>query len=379
MENFGVHSSGAHVSPIDSRDWTLASVGAPTAYPASRMIDMSWTKASMQGQIGCCVGCTGEEIVRRITYLITGSTDELSFRFVYAVAKCLEGTVGYENFMPVQDGTYPALVAQVIRKYGVPLATYCPNDVTLDHENFVYNRKLINIPSIAFTDALKRKSGADITVPVTEDGVKQAINYACDNKGGVMILRQIGNTYWTHNGASTWKKADLCPIQVPAEVSGGHEEFLKGYDYEPVTNRMRIYWLNHWSPAWCSTDGILGQSTDGGFGWEYFDVWANNIAEIRVCVAQVPVVPTFTYTFNNPMKLGSQGADVVALQHVLMLEGLFPTNQSFTGNFGNITQHAVNLFQLKYASEILTPIGLAAPTGQVGKMTLAKLNQLYSK
>jgi hypothetical protein len=379
---------GALPSPADARDWHLGAVGAPTTYPASRFIDMSFREASMQGQIGCCVGCTGEEVVRRIVYLMTGSTEELSFRFVYAMAKCLEGTIqknadgttsDYRQFSRTtgaNDGTFPALVAQVIRKYGVCLAKFCPNDVNLSADDFCYGRNINNIPAAALADALTRKSGHDFAVPITEDGIKQAINYAADNKGGVMILRRVGDTYWKKNGVSTWRKDQLLPIGLPASFTSGHEEFLTGYDYEPVTGRMRIYWLNHWSPAWCSEMGILGVSKDGGYGWEYFDVWVNAIVEIRVSVYDVPVVQSFKYHFTNTLKFGDQGADVVALQHVLKLENLFdyPT---FTGNFKDLTKAGVIALQEKYASEILTPAGLTKGTGNVGIYTLAWLNKHY--
>ncbi len=367
MENTELQlATGAHISPVDPRDWTLASVGAPTTYPTSRFLDTSWMVASMQGQIGCCVGCTGEEVVRQVIYLTTGkqcnpgTPDELSWRFVYALAKCLDG---------VQDeGTYPSLVASIIRKYGVPLAKFCPNDVTLDHETFVYGRNIQAIPAAAFTDALTRRSGADITVSLTLDSIKQAINYAADNKGGVMILRSVGNTYYTApDGTVTWDKTKILPIKVPAAITSGHEEFLIGYDYEPGTGRMRIYWLNHWSPAWA----------DNGRGWEYADVWLTNIKEIRVSVASIPIVPTFIYHFSKQMKKGDQGPDVVALQHVLTIEQCFPSSVGFTGNFGDITFAGVLALQQKYASEILAPLGLSHGTGLVGASTLAWLNKRY--
>lgn len=354
--------TGAHESPKDPRDWTLASVGAPTTYPTSRFLDTDWMTASMQGQIGCCVGCSGEEIVRRIVYLLTGTPpEELSWRFVYALAKCLDGVQ--------EQGTYPSLVAKIIRTYGVPLAKYCPNNINLDHETFVYGRNIQAIPKEAFTDALKRKAGADMTVPCTIDGIKQAINYAADNKGGVMILRQIGNTYWTDsNGNSTWDKNKILPLRVPAIFTSGHEEFLTGYDIEPVTNRMRIYWLNHWSPQWA----------DNGRGWEYADVWIPYVVEIRVSVAEIPVVDTFKYYFSKSLRRGDQGPDVVALQHILKIEQVFPVNQAFTGYFGDITFAGVVALQQKYASEILTPVGLSHGTGFVGASTLKWLNRKYN-
>ena len=137
---------GAVSSPIDNRDWTLASAGAPTTYPSSCFIDQTKMNVSMQSKIGCCVGCTFEEIARLVNMNITGQQEELSFRFVYAMCKALDGYT--------DQGTNPALAAKIVRKYGVPLAKYCPNDVTLDHESFVYQRNITNIPVEAFTDAL---------------------------------------------------------------------------------------------------------------------------------------------------------------------------------------------------------------------------------
>lgn len=367
---------GAIESPLDLRDWTLASVGAPTAYPVSRFIDMSWTTASMQGQIGCCVACTGEEVVRRIIYLLTGRTDELSFRFIYAVAKSLEGIVHpvygdftkYYRTAGADDGTYPALVAWIIRNIGVPLASLCPNDVTLSVDDFCFQRNIANISPVIFTDALTRKSGADFTVPITEDGIKQAINYAADNNGGVMILRYIGDTYWKDEfGNLTWDPARLLPIRVPTIITGGHEEFPTGYEYEEGTNRLKIHWLNHWSKNWCNN----------GSAWEYFDVWAPNVKEIRVSVASIPTVAGFKYNFTVPLQRGSQGPDVVALQHVLKLEGCFPADLAFTGNFQSITAAGVTQLQQKYAAEILTPQGLIHGTGYVGRGTLAWLQKHY--
>jgi len=352
--------TGAFDSPKDPRDWTLASAGAPTTYPDSCEIDQSWMNVSMQGKIGCCVGCTGEEVVRTIIYQLFGTQEELSFRFVYAVAKCLDG---------VQDeGTFPALVAKIIRKYGVPLAKYCPNDVSLDHETFVYNRNLANIPPEAFKDALTRRSGADFAVPVSADGIMQAITYAKANKGAVMILRRVGDTYWKDkNGNTSWRKEDLLPIRVPAVFSSGHEEYLYKYDKEPNTGRIRIYWLNHWSAQWA----------DNGRAWEYLDEWLPYIGEIRVVVAEVPVVDNFRYTFTKPIKKGDKGADVVALQHILKLEGCYPEGVAFTGYFVDKTFAGVVLLQEKYRSEILLPVGLIKGTGFVGASTRAWLNKHY--
>lgn len=356
---------GAIPSPVDPRDWTLASVGASTMYPVSCFIDQTMLTVSMQSKIGCCVGCTFEEIVR-VILIGQGYTQEeigeLSFRFVYALAKCLDEYAG--------EGTYPALVAKIIRKYGVPLAIYCPNDVSLSHEDFVYNRDIKKIPQVAFNDALKRRSGADFAIPVSLEGIKQAINYAKENKGGVAILRTIGDSYWKgKNGVNSWNKNDILPIRVPATFTGGHEEMLYGYDTDPSNGRMRIYWLNHWSKDWA----------DNGRGWEYADEWLKLIGEIRVVVPSVPIVIDFTYNFTKNLSKGMQGDDVVALQHCLKLEGVYPPDTPFTGFYGDKTFAGVKALQEKYKKEILTPVGLSTGTGNFGSSTRAFLNKKYNK
>lgn len=354
-------SFGGHESPKDERDWTLASAGAPVSYPDSCFIDQTMMNVSHQRKIGCCVGATFEEIMRLIEIQQGKTQEELSFRFVYAVCKALDGVA--------DEGTYPSLAAKVIRQYGVPLAKYCPNDTTLDHEDFVYKRNLANIPKEAFTDALTRRSGADLSVPVSLEGIKQAINYASKNKGGVAVLRRIGNSYWTDiNGNSTWDKNSILPIRVPSSFVGGHEEMLYGYDIEQGTGRTRIYWLNHWSKDWA----------DNGRGWEYADVWLPYVVELRCVVPSIPTVDNFKYKFTKPLVKGNKGADVVALQHCLKLEGCYPEGVAFTGYFGDKTFAAVKLFQEKYAKDILVPNNLTKGTGNVGTSTLKKLNQLYN-
>ena len=82
------------------------------------------------------------------------------------------------------------------------------------------------------------------------------------------------------------------------------------------------------------------------------------------------------HTFTITMQKGDSGDEVTALQTALMKEGLLDIPQP-TGYFWTLTFNAVVNFQEKYASEILTPLGLSQGTGKVADMTRAKLNQLY--
>lgn len=72
-------------------------------------------------------------------------------------------------------------------------------------------------------------------------------------------------------------------------------------------------------------------------------------------------------------------SEVRCLQEFLKNQGseIYPEGQ-ITGNFLSLTQAAVIRFQEKYASEILTPLGLPKGTGFVGNLTRIKINQLLN-
>jgi len=73
----------------------------------------------------------------------------------------------------------------------------------------------------------------------------------------------------------------------------------------------------------------------------------------------------------------SNNGDVRCLQEFLKNQGIDIYSEGLvTGNFGSLTKAAVIKFQAKYASEILTPIGLSQGTGYVGMQTRMKINQI---
>ena len=75
------------------------------------------------------------------------------------------------------------------------------------------------------------------------------------------------------------------------------------------------------------------------------------------------------------LKIGDASEDVKTLQQLLLDEGVYPDGL-ITGYFGSLTKQAVIRFQEKYASEILTPAGLANGTGFFGPGTRKKANEL---
>jgi len=91
------------------------------------------------------------------------------------------------------------------------------------------------------------------------------------------------------------------------------------------------------------------------------------------------------FTFTKNLKLGDTNSDVKILQQELNKLGFVVANygKGSLGNesnyFGLLTKLAVIKFQEKYASEILTPLGLKSGTGILGNLTRQKLNSLLTK
>ena len=128
---------------------------------------------------------------------------------------------------------------------------------------------------------------------------------------------------------------------------------------------------------------VTGMSNHPVIGNQFEPVEASSIVEFTeagkvlgtstVAVAdEVDCKPLITSFMSRSRKNNS--AEVVKLQ--TFLNAYQSANLPTTGYYGPMTTAAVSVFQQKYAAEVLTPLGIKAPTGGVYSMTQNKINQL---
>src|SRR3990167_4656354 len=150
MDPLEFSNLGAVPSPYDYRKVPAGAIASTLPLPLIYSYpDINKFPVWNQRKIGSCVGHALAKAMQIYWYRHTGKIVNFSARWLYAVAKCLDD---YEF-----EGTYPSLVAKIMKDYGCATEATCSNDSTLDHETYVYNRKLENIPQAAKDEAANYK------------------------------------------------------------------------------------------------------------------------------------------------------------------------------------------------------------------------------
>lgn len=85
----------------------------------------------------------------------------------------------------------------------------------------------------------------------------------------------------------------------------------------------------------------------------------------------------FCHTFNTDLYIGSTGADVLALNQILVSRDIIGENRLYVQPYDSTTAQAVSQFQEAFYSAVLAPSGLKSGNGRTGPATRAKLNDLY--
>lgn len=365
-QSFDNYQFGAVQSPRDYRDIGLADVLVPVALPDTFFVDTKNLPVWYQKKIGSCGGHAIGKYGQKLEEAETGKVIATSPRFMYALAKC------NDNYVP--EGTYLRILMKMAQQYGFATENTVPNDCDLTHEEYVYNRKIENIPKEAFEEAKQYKIKSYASVGLSLNEIKQAIYQA----KGCIILVRVGNPWWTDvNGNVTWNPTGLLPLRPPQVVTGGHFVYANGYKLRE-DGKTEIHFVNSWSAAWC----------EKGTGWFIFEDYSPFINEAMTIIdlpdnfieeaKKLPVPSEFKHLFIGTIKYGQENEEVRALQIALKIDGCFPQTKKETGFYGPTTQQAVKAFQTKYS--VASWLELKRVNGKtVGVKTIAKLNSLYHK
>lgn len=212
------YTTGALKNPIDNRDIQLASVQAPTNIPAKYITDISMLPVLDQKQLGACVGHSLATVMAYQNFIETGKYEYLSPRFIYGLAKLIDGYNG--------QGTMPRVAASVAVKTGCASDSIVKNDTSLTHEKYL----TFEVTDSVKKNAITYKSGGYAAVAPDVESIKQAI-YA-----NGMITMTIGCGTITSNEIK------------PGTTNGYHS--LAFYGYETKNDDTIFYYRNSWTKNW---------------------------------------------------------------------------------------------------------------------------------
>lgn len=230
------YSLGAIKNPKDLRDIQLTQVQQPVSIPFKFITDISFFPVLNQKGLGACVGHAHALIHIVNEYKETKILKNLSPRYIYALAKKLDGLQA--------EGTYPRVACKV-ELNGCATEKTVPNNTDLLHADYI---NITETPEVK-TDALPYRIKGYVDVPNNKEMLKQAIY----QNGLVAITISVGN------------------FNNPIKTGniGLHRVVAYGYDGD------RFFYRNSWSNAW----------GDNGNG--YFD-WADQQLQDLMVITDVP-------------------------------------------------------------------------------------------
>jgi hypothetical protein len=181
------------------------------------------------------------------------------------------------------------------------------------------------------------------------------------NQEGTIALSNFGQDY---------KYLILMPLLESSDVSGAADATAQAWQGSTAPIYSYSYTVSLSGNPSGSTQATIAQLQDT---IAYLE---SEIAALQGGAMTAGSCAAFTKNLYQGMN-GS--ADVKCLQQFLASQGtnIYPS-ALVTGFFGNLTKQAVILFQEKYATDILLPIGLSKGTGFVGAATRAEINQILA-
>lgn len=212
------YTTGALKNPVDNRDIKISQVQAPMTIPSKHITDISMLPVLDQKQLGACVGHAFATVMAYQNFKETGKYEYLSPRFIYGLAKKIDGYAG--------QGTYPRVAGSVATKNGCSSDSLLKNDTTLSHDKYVE----FEVSDKVKKNAITYKSGGYVSIPVNIEAIKQAI-FA----NGVITMSI---------GCGTINNSEI----KAGTANGSHS--VAFYGYEDVKGDTILYFRNSWTNKW---------------------------------------------------------------------------------------------------------------------------------
>ena len=236
------HGIGALENPRDPRDVQVASFQPQNELPEKHITDISMIPRYDQKKNGSCVGHAIALALAYYEYKEHGTFTEPSPRFIYGLAKKIDGLAS--------EGTYPRVGGLVVKNNGCATVKTLPNASELPHSDYI----TFEMTDSLVRDAYPRKIGGFAFASENIVDLKNAII----NNGVVCVSLKVGK----------WSK-----LPVKSGDNGRHYILVYGY------NNDRFYFANSWGKNW--GDKKLG---DGYFFWSEFK---DSIRDIMV-ITDIP-------------------------------------------------------------------------------------------
>lgn len=258
---------GALINPVDERDINLAQLQAPVTIPSNYTTDISNLPVFNQRMLGACVGHSHALIEIYIEFKENGKLKNLSPRYLYALAKQVDGNP--------EEGTFPRFVADIQNKIGCATEDLVLNDTMLSHSDYI---QVANSDAVKI-DAYPYRTKGYVAVNPDIDSLKQAIY----QNGLVAITITVGN---------------LSNPILPGQI-GQHRITLYGYEGD------RFFYRNSWGTEW------------GTNGNGYFDFVTHQgriyDAMVFIDIKNQPLIPTAKYKYFSDSEVAGLKPEFVTL------------------------------------------------------------------